>query len=309
MRNHLSKPEISVILPVHNGQQYLKEAIESILNQTFPDFELIVINDGSTDSSESIILDYKDSRIKYLRQENAGVGATLRKGCALANGTYIARMDADDICFPQRFEVQKAYLDYNPKTVLVSNAVVYIDQSGNSIGRSFPYTSGYAINKILKIGSPICHPGVMMRKSAYESTGGYKGFKLLEDLCLWIELSKHGSLHNIRTPLMKYRILNTSVSRSITNDQYKIFIEMLDKMLFEGTINDREIFEFNRMFEMAEKETMKNNGRKVNEINSNITNSKTETLLYNLFSGLRLSESITEFIICKIKNTSTYFRN
>ena len=117
-------------------------------NKLLKTLSFIIINDGSTDSSESIVFEYKDHRIRYIKQENTGIGGALRIGCELAQRKYIARMDADDICLPNRFEPQKAYLDNNPNTVLISNVVMYINESGNIIGRSFPYTLSFAIKKI-----------------------------------------------------------------------------------------------------------------------------------------------------------------
>ena len=96
------QPAISVVMPVYNGRKYLREAIDSVLQQSFTDFEFIIVNDGSTDDSEEIILSYKDSRINYIKQKNTGVGGALRIGCNMAIGNYIARMDADDICLANR---------------------------------------------------------------------------------------------------------------------------------------------------------------------------------------------------------------
>src|SRR5215212_8979259 len=104
-------PEISVILPVYNGEKFLGQAIESILGQSFPDFELIIVNDGSGDNSENIILSYTDKRVVYLKnQENSGLVSSLNRGVSVAKGKYIARMDADDISLPDRFKLQKDFL-------------------------------------------------------------------------------------------------------------------------------------------------------------------------------------------------------
>src|SRR5690606_13489679 len=110
---------ISVVLPAYNAELYIKEAIDSVLAQTFTNFELIILNDGSTDKTEEIILSYQDSRIVYVKNEhNLGLIGTLNKGMALAKGKYIARMDADDICFPERFEKQVAFLEKNKEYII-----------------------------------------------------------------------------------------------------------------------------------------------------------------------------------------------
>src|SRR4051812_15533497 len=115
-------PKISVLLPVYNAEPYLKEAIDSVLQQTFADFELIIINDGSKDRSADIIKSYTDKRILFIDQENIGLSATLNKGIALARGEYIARQDNDDISRPERFRKQVTYLDAHPRTMLLGTA-------------------------------------------------------------------------------------------------------------------------------------------------------------------------------------------
>ena len=116
-----SQPVISVILPVYNAERFLREAIDSVLKQTFVDFEFIILNDGSTDKTEDIILSYKDPRIRYVKNEkNLKLIKTLNKGVDMARGKYIARMDADDISLPERFEKEVAYLEAHPDVAVVS---------------------------------------------------------------------------------------------------------------------------------------------------------------------------------------------
>ena len=126
-------PKVSVLMPVYNTkEEYLREAIESILNQTFTDFEFIIINDGSTNNAEEVIKSYKDSRIKYYRQENHGLIYTLNYGLSLCNGEYIARMDSDDISLPFRFEKQIEVLDKNPNIGIVGGLIkIFQDMDKN----------------------------------------------------------------------------------------------------------------------------------------------------------------------------------
>jgi glycosyltransferase involved in cell wall biosynthesis len=307
----VSKPLISVILPVYNGQKYLNQAIDSILCQTYADFELIVIDDGSTDATGSIMGAYRDPRIRYVRQENTGIGGALRHGCNLAGGTYFARMDADDICFPNRLEIQKKYLDDNPDTVLVSSAVVYIDDSGNAIGRSFPYTSDSVIRKKLQTMNPVCHPGVMMRTEAYKKSVGYLDIQPFEDHILWLSMSRTGKLHNFRFPLLYYRVLEDSASRTIPAEQSKMLFGFLHEKLKNGNLQSREIKEYYELYREAKRtivhlsHTGAAEGSKKNP--DPVTSAK-QAGLYHFLTSLRIPEGTIEQVICTFKNTFLRFK-
>jgi glycosyltransferase involved in cell wall biosynthesis len=291
-------PDISVVMPVYNGEKYLKEACDSVLNQSYENFEFIIVNDGSTDESESIIMQYDDPRIRYVRQANTGIGGALHNGCNLARGKYVARMDADDICSPNRFQIQKNFLDVYEDYVLVGHAVTYIDEFGKSLGRSFPYTSDRAIRKKFDLGSPICHPSVMMRLSAYNSCGGYKKLELLEDLNLWMELSKYGKVANLNTPLLNYRVLGGSISRSISANHYKEIISYMINI--DDQLSMDQVNKINQMYRDA-----KRSFRELYETTnlSNFqTNSKLELTAVRILAVLGLSESIKAHVICSIKN-------
>jgi len=305
----MADPLISVILPVYNGEKYLKEAVESILDQTYGNLEFIIMNDGSTDASESIILGFRDSRIIYMRQENTGIGGALRNACTLAKGTYIARMDADDISFPERFEVQAEYLENNPATVLVSSAVMYINESGEVTGRSFPYTSDSAIKKKLRSFNPICHPGVMIKADAYKRSIGYLNIQPFEDHILWLSLSGIGKLHNFRFPLLKYRILNDSVSRSISDDQTRILFTSLRNKMGKGYLTDDEIKEYHQNYyeEMNRSTCTPDEGLSAKNQSGSFVTSQNQLILYNYFKKLRIPEPGIERIICTFKNFFLYF--
>lgn len=300
----MKNPTISVVMPVYNGQLYLNEAIESILNQTYSDFEFIIINDGSSDSTESIILSYKDDRIIYLKQLNSGIGFSLKVGCSLAKGKYIARMDADDISYCNRFKSQVDYLDKNPQIILVSSAVRYIDEEGTDIGRSFPYTSHQAMKKILRINSPICHPAVMMRKDAYLASGGYKNVRLLEDFLLWVTLSRYGKLHNIPTTLLKYRVLENSVSHSIPPNENRKLLQFILKNINNGNGNEDYIEEYQRKYEELKTRIVVSTKTQVKRDKTlkQYPPSKIERSLYHFLTKLNLSESVIEILICTLKN-------
>ena len=300
----MNNPLISVVMPVYNGEKYLREAIDSVLNQSFSDFEFIIVNDGSTDSTESIILSYNDKRISYLKQNNSGVGPSLKNGCNVAKGEYIARMDADDICLPERFAIEIAYLEKNRDTILVSSAVQYINENGDDIGRSFPYTKNFAIKKRLITHNPICHPSVMMRKEAYKLSNGYLNIQPFEDHILWLSLLKHGKFYNFRFPLLRYRMLNDSVSRNISSGQKKELFAILKGMIQKNCFSGDEIKEYNKFYleaklkaiEVLDEEGLKNNG--INKFSL----SKKQHKLYQYLKEIGINESVIELLICTLKN-------
>lgn len=300
---------ISVILPVYNASQFIAETINSILEQTFTDFELIIINDGSTDTSELIIQSFEDHRIIYVKQENRGVGFSIRKGCEMAKGKYIARIDADDICMPERFEIQVDYLRKNPDTVLVSSAVIYIDYAGNEMGRSFPHLSNWAILKRMKYSSTICHPAVMMRKKAYNLTGGYQNIQPFEDLFLWLSLSKYGKLHNLKMPLIKYRILENSVSHQLTNYEKNKLFEFLSKNYYNNRFNDSIELAYSKLYKEIKLQSSRQESinLKKNE-DRNLPTSKLEKIIYKMLKKINVPEYLVENIICNIKKSIIYLK-
>lgn len=212
----MSKPLISVVLPVYNCERYIGAAIASILNQSFDDFELIIINDGSSDASDKIISSFTDSRINYIQQENKGLAKTLNNGVSVALGKYVARMDADDISEPNRFERQIEVFKKNADVGIVSSNVEYINEDGCPMGLSLSYISEGLILKALKKGNIIFHPTVMFKKDIFEQVGGYDEVIgcYFEDYLLWLEMLKLTRIATIRRPLLKYRILSSSISRN-----------------------------------------------------------------------------------------------
>ena len=213
-------PKISVILPVYNAQSYLRESIESILTQSYEDFELIMINDGSTDSSLSIMESYKDQRIRIINQSNAGLPISLNRAIAVAQGQYLARQDADDISLPERFAKQVAYLDNHPQCALLGTwAQILVENTLTDRSLSHPYLNGDIQLKILFFNCFV-HSSVMLRKSALEITGLYPEEKEKfppEDYDLWLRIAKHWEVGNLPEVLLQYRELPNSISRSKLN--------------------------------------------------------------------------------------------
>lgn len=161
-------PRISVVMSVYNGEKYLRESIESILNQTFSDFEFIVANDGSTDNTPQILEEYKnrDSRIKIIQQENIGLTKSLNKAINLANGEYIARQDVDDLSLPERLERQMKLFREKSNIDLIASWYYIIDGEGKvNLERKLPDSK--RVKKLLPFENLICHTSVMFKKSKF----------------------------------------------------------------------------------------------------------------------------------------------
>jgi GT2 family glycosyltransferase len=200
-------PRVTVVLPIYNAEPFLADAIGSILTQSFRDFELIAIDDSSDTSGQ--ILDRfarADNRVRALHQLNAGMVAALNRGLDLARGEFIARMDADDVCHPERFARQVAFLDAHPDMAVVGCAVTLIDEAGNRI-REVEYPSTpEAIAAFLENGSPLAHPSVMMRRAAVLAVGGYReAYRNAEDYDLWLRMAERYRMANLPEHLLFYR--------------------------------------------------------------------------------------------------------
>jgi glycosyltransferase involved in cell wall biosynthesis len=214
----VSKPLVSVIMPVYNAEKYLKEAILSIINQTFSNFELIVVDDCSKDNSSKIIneLASKDKRIITLtNSQNLKLSKTLNRAIEVASGKYLARMDADDISVSTRIEKQVELMEKESDVVLVGCDVEIIDESNNTIGYRRYYELDEQIRKWLFFFSPFCHPAVMIRRSAIEKIGGYDdNFNPAEDYELYFRLGTLGKFRNLKEQLFCYRIVKNSMTHS-----------------------------------------------------------------------------------------------
>lgn len=208
---------VSVILPVYNAAPYLKESIESILAQSFGDFELIIINDGSTDESEEVIREFSDPRIVLINNnENIRLISTLNKGLQNAKGKYIARMDADDIALISRFESQWKFMEANPEVDVCGSSISYFNHSG--VIRSWIVLSeDKDIKTELLAGPAFAHPTVFMRTSSMRKFNiSYSNEYLhTEDYELWIRMSRLGfRFHNLKDVLLHYRLHDSNVSTS-----------------------------------------------------------------------------------------------
>lgn len=210
-------PKISVILPVYNAQAYLRESIESILSQSSADFELIIVNDGSTDHSLEIIQSYTDERIVLINQSNAGLPISLNRAIAIAKGQYLARQDADDISLPTRLAEQAAYLDEHPACSLLGSwASILVDSTPTDRSLQHPHVNGDIQIKLLFFNCFV-HSSVMIRKNALAKSGLYpeEPDKFPpEDYDLWLRIAQYFEVANLPKVLLEYRELSSSISRS-----------------------------------------------------------------------------------------------
>ena len=216
----MARPELSVLLPVYNGASHLREAIESILSQTYADFELIVIDDGSTDDSLSILEEYADSRIRVFSHTNRGLAASLNRAIGLAKGRYVARQDQDDVSLPQRFEKQVRFLKEHPTAGMVGTWARIL--AGNAeTGRVHRHPSDNATLKFaLMFDNPFVHSSMMIRKSVFDSVGVYTtdpSRQPPEDYELWSRIARAFDVANIPEVLHIYREVPKSMSRDHAN--------------------------------------------------------------------------------------------
>lgn len=213
--------KISVIMPAYNAEKYIKEAIDSILNQTYADFEFIIINDGSSDRTEEIILSYNDPRIVYVKNEkNLGVASSLNRGLETAGGEYIARMDSDDISMPERFEKQVAYLKNHESTVVLGTAINSFDGIGFQSQKTFSQDlEDMKVDLFFSCG--LAHPSVMMRRDVIRELGGYDpNYNGLEDYELWCRVIEKYEITTLPDILLRYRIHENQVTKN-PSEEYR----------------------------------------------------------------------------------------
>ena len=198
--------KISVLMPCYNAQKYIHRSIDSVLTQSFSEFEFIIIDDGSNDDTVSIIRTYKDKRIKLICLDaNTGIANALNIGLKACKGKYIARMDSDDICLNERLAQQNDYLDNHSSIVAVGSAVINFNEVGDQVKISYPTDHLSILLNIFLFERTICHPSVMFRANVMNVGVKYQEHRLwCEDLDLWFQLSKVGRLANIERPLLKY---------------------------------------------------------------------------------------------------------
>jgi hypothetical protein len=205
---------ISVLMPVHNGMPYLPETVASVLGQTFRNFELLAIDDGSTDATADYLRSLDDPRVRYHRLNKVGLVTALNYGIEQASAPLIARIDADDVALPSRLERQYAYMRDHPECVLLGCDFDEIDPHGRVIGENdFKMTTDVALRWQMLFATPFLHPGVVFRKEQAQQIGGYrKTYDVAEDYDMWVRLAALGEIASLPDRLMRKRMHPTAVS-------------------------------------------------------------------------------------------------
>ena len=219
--NH--KPTVSVIMPVYNGEEYLREAIDSVLNQTYKDFEFILINDGSTDGTQKIIESYNDPRLIPVNQKNQGVARSLNNALKMAKGKYIRRHDADDISLRTELEEQVQFMEDNPEFALLSNQIAYMTDRGKKAHKYRNPQNRFFKNKPYRVVDyqtykkyrPVIHATVLMKTDVVNQLGGYRTeFLTSEDVDLWLRFLDNHKIAVLNSCKYFVRLHSTSATKA-----------------------------------------------------------------------------------------------
>lgn len=227
-------PKVSIIMPVYNGDKFLRAAIDSILNQSFKEFEFLIIDDGSTDTTKDIIASYKDRRIRPIENiENIGLIATLNKGIYLAKGEFVARMDADDVSLPTRLEKQVDFISDHPDIGVLGTGFQLIDSKGENYGLPIGFPTDHDFLKwSLNFYSPIVHPSVMMNKAIIREIGGYSSLYVhAEDYDLWIKASKVTRISNLEDKLLLLRKHDNNITKTYLGEHKQNAVKICHSMI------------------------------------------------------------------------------
>jgi glycosyltransferase involved in cell wall biosynthesis len=249
---------VTVLMPAYNAGKYIADAIASVMSQSFRDFELLIVNDGSTDNTRDIVNSFDDSRIRLVDSAHGGVAAALNTGIREARGMYIARFDADDLCFADRLQIQAAFLDHHADYILVGSDAEYIRENG---GHLFQFRCrSYAHEDILEnlyMHCPFIHSAVMYRKEAVIGAGCYpEAAHNFEDYLLWVNLVKSGKCCNLPLPLIKVRFNPDSVT---IDEKWRgaYFRALKMKILKRGNITAKEGQELLRILRQQDTKKIK----------------------------------------------------
>ena len=232
------KPSVSIVMPVYNGESTIVAAVESIINQTFTDWELIIIDDGSTDNTKNLISAFRNEKIRYYKTANRGIAKALNFGIKLSRSAIICRMDADDVCDIRRIEYQFNYLQEHPKVEVVASLIEYHGDRNVNAGYALYVDE---INRLLDshsirtkrfVESPIAHPSVMFRKSLISKYGGYNEGHLPEDYELWLRWMHNDVIfEKVNLTLLHWYDSEERLSRTHSNYDLEKFYELKIKYL------------------------------------------------------------------------------
>jgi glycosyltransferase involved in cell wall biosynthesis len=226
---------ITVLMPTFNAGKFLRSSMKSILNQTYKNFEFIIINDGSTDDSREIVDEFNDSRIRYIYRKHYGFADTLNYGLSVASYEWVARMDADDISMPKRLQIQADYLSNKDKNYMASSWYILF-KGDKTNGLIKTPVNNSEIQSTLALHNVICHPAVIYNRKIILDNGGYSNIPPVEDYDLWLRIRNDVVLYNIPEPLILTRLNSKSLTRvnvdNTNRSVYKIqerYYQELDK--------------------------------------------------------------------------------
>jgi glycosyltransferase involved in cell wall biosynthesis len=232
--------EVSVVIPAYNAMAYLPETITTVLKQTYTDFEVIVVNDGSTDNTQEWVSQIEDSRVKLVFQENRGLAGARNKGIEKSQGKFLAFLDADDLWAPTKLAKQIQFLNNHPEIGVVCTWVTYIDEQGKSTGRIVQnQQEGYVWQKLTESNLVECGSVAMVRRDCFEKCGVFDGNlgSFVEDWDMWLRIAKIYQFGVVTEPLVDYRQVTSSASRN-WQEMAKSYQLVIEKAFFTATWED-----------------------------------------------------------------------
>jgi glycosyltransferase involved in cell wall biosynthesis len=316
----MQTPLISVILPVYNCEKYISTAIQSILNQTYSNFELIIINDNSTDNSEKEINAFKDPRIKYNKNpENLKLIQTLNIGIQLSKGEYIARMDADDISYPERFEKQIIFLEKNKEVGVLGTSFKLLKENSLNDNRfegiikvKYPFNSEEIAFELI-YNNVILHPSVMFRKSIFDQHKTFYNIEYThaEEYYLWTELILKTKFANLEDCLLEYRVHDSQISNNYSEIQLIKTLEIQRKYLnrLGFKLNDLET---KLLIEFLQRKELKNDEIRIliRILNDFVIKLQSLTIIDQKHSLSIILKKLKNIIInCKTFNIQDFYSN
>lgn len=218
----MQTPAISVVMPVRNGETFLREAIDSVLAEPLSDLELVVVDDGSTDGTPAILRGYavQDPRVRVHREQGDNLATALNRGFRLCRAPLCARLDSDDLCLPGRLQAQVDFMNAHPEVVLLGGQALLVNEAGEEFATARYPLEDRDLRAALKTGNPFVHSAVAMSRQAFKAVGGYReNLDHAEDLDLWLRLAERGELASLPQPIVKYRIHGHQLSLQKQEDQ------------------------------------------------------------------------------------------
>ena len=232
----MTAPAVSTLMGVWNGAPRVREAVESVLRQTMDDLELIVIDDGSADETPAILGSFRDPRLRVERRARAGLTRALGAALELARAPLVARLDADDVALPERFERQRAFLDAHPDIGLLGTGAREVDAEGRELAVIRPPTDDAAIRCALIRRNPFVHSSVMMRRAIVERVGGYDpAFPVAQDYDLWMRMSRVTRMANLPQPLVVRRLLPGRIGSTRETERFRAEARVRWRAVHAGT--------------------------------------------------------------------------